>query len=134
MYRSLLHVVYLQNESDFAEYLIAKGADTQATDMQGLKPIEHKGGCEAMIKVSQRKVNRRRIKEDFHGEAHVRYQTLLTEGYLDEEAVSLVIESFPLLKLEKPTEKKPKHQDDVPTLRELNCYILDLAPFILTLD
>ena len=53
VYRSLLHVVYLQNESTFTEYLIAKRSDTQATDMQGLKPIEYNGGYEPMMKISQ---------------------------------------------------------------------------------
>ena len=100
VYRSLLHVVDLQNESDFAEYLIAKGADTQAIYMHGLKPIEYIGGFKPMMKISQHKVNSRKIREEFLGEAHVRYEKLLSKGYSDEEAVSLVVESLSLLNLE----------------------------------
>ena len=53
----LLHATYMLNEQDFSKYLIEKGADKNATDMQGLKPSEYSGGFEPFFKKAEHFLN-----------------------------------------------------------------------------
>ena len=126
---TLLHFTYCTNEPALAEYLISKGADTNATDTHGLKPTEYSGGVEAIVKQSEYLVQRRLITQNFNSEEN-RYFIHLRhgEGYSEEESVSRVIEKFPLLKPETETPSK-RNLNDVPTLKELNHYIIDMALF-----
>ena len=125
---TLLHLAYCANEPALAEYLISKGADKNATDFRGLKPIEYSGGHEGIVKQCEYLVQHRLITRDFSSEENKHRILLLREGYSEEEAVSRVIEKFPLLKLETSSPSKCD-LNDVPTMKELNRYITDMAPF-----
>ena len=76
VYVTLLHYAYYVNEpaAAFVEYLISKGADKNATDTQGLKPVEYSGGVEAVIKHLEYLMQRRLIMtEKFCGEENAHY-------------------------------------------------------------
>ena len=118
---TLLHLAYYTNETAFAEYLISKGADKNAMDTKGLKPMEYSGGIEAVIKYSENMAQFRQmgLQENLH------YIMLRNKEYSEVEAVKSVIEKFPTL-----VEAPPKRNlNDVPALKELNRYIIDMAPF-----
>ena len=126
LHGTLLHLAYYINETAFAEYLISKGADKNATDTQGLKPMEYSGGIDPVIKQSEYLVQRRLLRQTFYSEENAHYIMLCGKGYSEEEATKLVIEKFPSLKVETPSKR---NLSDVPTLKELNRYIIDMAPF-----
>ena len=69
---TLLHLVYYMNETAFAEYLISKGADKNATDVRGMKPMEYSGGVEAVIKPSEYRVWRRQI--ELYSQEYIHYR------------------------------------------------------------
>ena len=126
---TLLHYAYYINEPAFAEYLISKGADKNATDTRGLKPIEYSGGIEFMVKRSECLAQCRLMTQNFNSEESLHFTKLLIKGYSEEEAVSHVIEKFPLLKLETEFKTPKRNLSDVPTMKELNRYIIDMASF-----
>lgn len=115
VYSTLLHLAYYMNETAFAEYLISKGANKNATDTNGMKPMEYNGGIEDVMKYCEYMVQRRQM----------RLIDLLFEEN-SEEAIKTVIEKFPTLKVETPPKR---NLNDVPTQKELNHYIIDMAPF-----
>ena len=125
---TLLHYAYYINEPAFAEYLISKGADKNATDTLGLKPIEYSGGVEAMVKRSECLVQRRLMTQNFNSEENKHFMKLLIKGYSNEEAVSHVLEKFALLKPETEFETPKRNLSDFPTIKELNRYITEMAP------
>lgn len=120
VYSTLLHLAYYMNETAFAEYLISKGADKNATDTNGKKPMEYSGGIEAAIKHSEDMVQHRQM--GLYGRLDI--MRLCNEGYSEEEATKSVIQKFPTSKVETPK----RDLNDVPTLKELNRYIIDMAP------
>ena len=129
-YSTLLHFTYMLNQQDFAEYLIEKGADKHATDMQGLKPSEYRGGFEPFLKMSEHYLNLRLINKNFHCEESLHYLKLTAEGYSEEEAVSRVLKLYPSLKSHKPAKR---NLDDIPKMNELNLYTVDIASFYIEL-
>ena len=129
-YSTLLHFTYMLNHQDFAKYLIEKGADKHATDTHGLKPSEYKGGLEPALKRSEHCLNLRLINKNFHSKENFLYLELTAEGYSEEEAVSRVLEVYPLLKSHKPAKR---NLDDIPKMKELNIYTVDIASFYLDL-
>ena len=119
---TLLHMAYYMNETAFAEYLISKGADKNATDTKGLKPMEYSGGIEAVIKYSENMAQFRQMgfQENMY------YIMLRNKEYSEVEAIKSVVEKFPTLRVEAPPKR---NLNDVPALKELNRYIIDMAPF-----
>ena len=120
-----LHFAYATNEPVIADYLIQHGANVNAIDIHGKKPIEYEGGTPGMIELSETDANYRRIHKNMHGPEYNCYHEL-RRIHSKKEAVALTIQKYPsLLCNERPTKRD---MFGTPTLKELNRYITDMAP------
>ena len=120
-----LHFAYATNEPAIAEYLIQHGANVNAIDANGKKPIEHEGNTPGMIELSETEANYRRIHKNMLGPEYNYYHEL-SQVHSKIEAVTLTIQKYPsLLCNERPTKRDML---GTPTLKELNRYITIMAP------
>ena len=129
-----LHMAYGIGEESIAQYLIEHGANEDALDNNGKKPIDYKlywNSTNCYAYMSQIFIKRRIIKKDFFSEEHLYFQKLHHQQGLGEiEAIELTFKMFPFLlnKIDKVIVGPPNFEA-IPTQRELNPYITDMAPF-----
>jgi len=117
-----LHIAYAYGHTQIAQYLIQHGADVYAVDSNGCTPYEYIDGDPDGIEVSESIQNKRKIHHIPFSLEHCYYMKLDNLGYDEEEAVSLTMEQFPLLKEDGPTQ--PHHDiDHASTLKEFTHYI-----------
>ena len=120
-----LHFAYATNEPAIADYLIQHGANVNAIDVHGKKPIEYEGGTPGMIELSEVDVNYRKIHKNIQGPEYNYYHEL-KRIHSKKEAVALTIQKYPSLLCNEGTTKRDLFS--IPTLKELNRYITDMAP------
>ena len=119
-----LHYAYLYGQTQIAQYLIEHGADVYAVDKHGSRAYEYIDGHPDLMEHSKYLQNRRTIYHIPFSIEHCYYMKLVNLGIDDEEAVSLTMEKFPLLKKDGPT--KPQHDFDpahASALKEFTQYI-----------
>ena len=120
-YWTPLHVAYTVDDPRIVTYLIQQGANVNAVDIHGRKPIEYAGGERIMIEQSTALICRRKIFEQkFESDEFKCFLSFLSEGHSDKEAVTLTCEKFPSL--------KDNGIQSTPTMNKLNHYITDMAP------
>ena len=120
-----LHFAYATNEPAIVDYLIQHGADVNAIDVHGKKPIEYKGGTPGMIELSEVDANYRKIHKNICGPEYVYYHELCRK-YSKKEAVARTVQKYPSLLCEEGSTRRDLF--GTPTLNELNRYITDMAP------
>ena len=110
-----LHIAYAINEPAIANYLIKHGANVNAIDIYGRKPMEYEGSHTNILEISKHMVNFRKVHKNNNSPEYKYYKEL--RGVCSEnEAISRTIQMYPSLQGE-----------EVPTLNKLNCYIIDMA-------
>ena len=118
-----LHIAYAINESDIADYLIKHGANKDAIDIHGKKPIDYDGGNTILEGKSEFYANQRKIHRNRSSTDYKTYIQLVEQGYSIQAAVSIIVENW-------KHNKTPswRNLDTTPTLNDLNRYIIDIAP------
>jgi len=122
-----LHVAYTVDDPRIVAYLIQNGANENAVDIHGRKPIEYAGGDELMTEQSTALICRRNIfGRKFGSDEFKCFLSFLGEGHSDREAVIRTCEKFPSLKNDGIHSNY--NLETTPTMNKLNHYITDMAP------
>ena len=117
-----LHVAYLTEHTQIAQYLIQHGADVYAVDIYGCTPYEYIDGHPDFIRNSEYFQNKRKIHYIPYSIEHCHYMKLRNIGIDEKEAVSLTMEQFPSLKEDGFTQ--PHHDiDHASAFKEFTQYI-----------
>ena len=119
--RTPLHAAYLCGHIEIAQYLIQHGADLFAVDRNGCTPYDYIDGDPDAIRYSEYLQNRRKIHFLPYSIEYCYFMKLINIGINDEEAVSVTIEQFPLLKEDGPTPSLDI--DHASSLKEFTQYI-----------
>ena len=127
-----LHMAYGIGEESIAQYLIENGANQDALDTNGRKPIDYKlyvSSSNAYACFSQFFLKRAVILNNVNCCENEHFSILCQEGVGEINAVELIFNKFPSLK-EKFNGGIANHQnlENTPTPKELNHYITDMAP------
>ena len=129
-----LHMAYAIGEESIAQYLIEHGADQDAIDSDGRKPIDYKlyvGSLNYYAVVSQFFIKRAVICTKPLSDEHVYFTQSCENGTEMMEAVELTFQEFPSLKKRLDDTINIANQQNLeatPTLKELNHYITEMAP------
>ena len=128
-----LHMAYGIGEESIAQYLIEHGADQDALDSGGRKPIEYKlyaysnntYSLASQWLIKERVINKKLGRSEYHHFSRLCDQL----GYNKAEAVELTYEKFPSLKESLGGDiANQRNLEATPTLNELNHYITEMAP------
>ena len=84
--------------TQIAQYLIQRGADVYAMDIDGCTPYDYIDGNPDWIKDAEHLQNSRKIHHIPYSLEHCLFMRLVNLGYDEEEAVSLTLEQFPSLR------------------------------------
>ena len=127
-----LHMAYGIGEERIARYLIEHGADQNALDIDGRKPIDYKlyvGSKNPYAFVSQFFIKKRVICKDITSHEHIYFKNKYQQGITEPEAVELTFKEFPSLQetFDRDIANQP-NLEATPTQRKLNQYITDIAP------
>ena len=132
-----LHMAYGIVEESIARNLIEHGADQDALDRDGRKPMDYKlyeNSTNFYACLSQFFIKERVIFTDIYSREHVYFKTLCQQGaggVAEQlvEAVELTLAKFPSLKENLDGDiANQKNLDVTPTLNDLNHYITEMAP------
>ena len=125
-----LHMAYGMGEKNIARYLIEHGANLEAMDNSGRKPKDYEFYESSYILTSKFLFKRRLIHKTILSLGFFHFRRLCKQGISEIEAVDLTLEKFP--SLQKDIDGGLVNQkilEATPTLKELNHYITDMAPY-----
>ena len=123
-----LHMAYGIGEESIAQYLIEHGANQDALDSGGRKPLDYKLYAYSKndySRASQWFIKERVLNKKLDSIEYGYYSRLCDQGYHELEATELTFEKFPSLH-DNLDGGIPNHRN--PTMKELNPYITDMAP------
>ena len=96
-----LHLAFLCGHIQIAQYLTQHGADVYAVDKHGYTPHQYIDGDPDYISGSEYFQNKRKIHHIPYSSEHCYYMKLKNLGIDDEEAISLTVEQFPSLRIQR---------------------------------
>ena len=127
-----LHMAYGIGEESIAQCLIEHGANQDALDRDGRKPIDYKlyvTSINAYAAVSQFFFKQRILYTNVLSHEHAYFRKLHERGIGEMEAVELTLAEFPSLKENLNGDiANQQNLEATPTLNELNHYITEMAP------
>ena len=92
-----LHMAYGIGEESIAQYLIEHGANQDALDSDGSKPIDYKlyfNPRKKYVIASQFFIKRQIIRQDLFSREHAYFSELVEQGHDEEEAILLTFDNF----------------------------------------
>ena len=127
-----LHIAYGIGEENIAKYLIEHGADQDALDSNGRKPMDYKLYAyseNTYAEASQCFIKERLLQRKIGSIEHRWYTSLCNQGYHMSEATELTFKKFPSLQenLDGGIVNN-RNLEASPTMKELNHYITEMAP------
>ena len=127
-----LHVAYSMEQENIIKYLIEHGADQDVLDEDGRKPSDYRfrehNTAHNYSLLSQKFIMRAKALDitKNRGMSTIYYGELAAQNVPLIDALDRVFKEFPSLEGEISSYRD---LDITPTLNELNCYIIDMAPF-----
>ena len=122
-----LHVAYGMGQENIISYLVEHGADQDVLDEDGKKPSDYRfTKSNKYSLLSQWLIKIAKAHDINNMERAIYYGELSVQNVPLNDKLARVFKEFPLLEDEA---SRYRDLDATPTLNELNCYIIEMAPF-----